>query len=220
MTQAVTCIMPTAGRRAFLPRAIALYQAQDYPAKCLLIVEDGSDNADCVPDDQAIRYVHLEGARRTIGQKRNIAAGLADSPLIAHWDDDDWHHPRRLSIQIAAMRATGARLCGMDRLVFFDGEKAWLYRSDDPNFLAGGSLIYERALWHEQQFEHRSNGEDTLFCRAALGRDVKIAKVANEKLYVARVHAGNTVPKNTKDQQWAGFDAVRVKRWVGAEWTA
>ena len=220
----VTCICPTASRRDFLRAAIGHFSAQDYPAKRLVIVEDGRESnvdlLDVVPPGvpveflNQITYVYLDGPRRTIGEKRNRACEIAGAGLIAHWDDDDWHHPRRLSIQIAAMRAAGARLCGMDRLVFYDGAQAWLYRSDDPNFLAGGSLIYERALWRDQPFEHRSNGEDTLFVRAALGRDVKIAKVANEKLYVARVHAGNTAPKNTADRQWGGFDVQRVRRWI------
>ena len=38
----VSCVMPTANRRQWVPRAIALFLAQDYPDCELLIVDDGT----------------------------------------------------------------------------------------------------------------------------------------------------------------------------------
>lgn len=211
----VTCICPTAGRREFLRRAIALFAAQDYPRKRLLIVEDGAEhNGDLVPADIPSAYMHLGAERRTIGEKRNIACEKSPDGLIAHWDDDDWHSPKRLSAQIAAMQQENADLCGLDRLIFFDGKKAWLFQCIDANWLAGGSLIYKRSLWEAQPFERQSNGEDTTFVRTAWVRDTIITAVGDEKLYVARVHAGNSAPK-APDCQWIGYDAARVRRMIG-----
>ena len=54
----VTCIMPTADRRAFVPRAIELFLRQDYPRAELLILDDGADAIeDLVPVCDRIRYV-------------------------------------------------------------------------------------------------------------------------------------------------------------------
>ena len=93
----ISCIMPTHNRRPFVGQAIYYFLRQDYPEKELLILDDGEDAvADLVPRDERIRYVRLE-QRQSIGAKRNHACELAKGQFIAHWDDDDWMAPRRLS---------------------------------------------------------------------------------------------------------------------------
>src|SRR6266545_4002208 len=62
-THLVSCIMPTAGRRRFVPQAIGYFLRQDYPNRELVIVDDGTDNlADLLPDDARVRYVRLDRA--------------------------------------------------------------------------------------------------------------------------------------------------------------
>ena len=54
----VSCIMPSANRRGFVPLAIRGFQAQEYPNKELIIVDDGEDAVrDLVPDDDRVRYI-------------------------------------------------------------------------------------------------------------------------------------------------------------------
>ena len=68
----VSCVMPTADRRLFVPLAIRNFQSQDYTNKELVIVDDGADCvADLVPEDPQIRYVRLSGSRAS------CAAGLS-----------------------------------------------------------------------------------------------------------------------------------------------
>jgi glycosyltransferase involved in cell wall biosynthesis len=40
----VSCIVPTANRRRFVPHAIRYFLAEDYPNKELIIVGDGESN--------------------------------------------------------------------------------------------------------------------------------------------------------------------------------
>src|SRR5262249_23901876 len=92
----VSCIMPTADRRKFVPKAISYFQAQDYPNKELIIIDDGAESAvDLVPNDPLIRYIRLY-AKKTVGAKRNMACEEARGEIIAHWDDDDWMASWRL----------------------------------------------------------------------------------------------------------------------------
>src|SRR5690349_21716735 len=78
----VTSIMPTADRRAFVPRAIAQFLAQDYTNSELLIVDDGIDRiGDLVPDDPRVRYLPLE-RRMVLGAKRNLACEQARGDVI------------------------------------------------------------------------------------------------------------------------------------------
>ena len=39
----------------------------------------------------------------TLGAKLNLACDYARGEIIAHWDDDDWYAPRRLSTQVEAL---------------------------------------------------------------------------------------------------------------------
>jgi glycosyltransferase involved in cell wall biosynthesis len=92
----VTCIMPTADRRRFVPAAIRLFLEQDCEDKELVIVDDGSDRVgDIIPQHPQIRYIALP-RRIRLGAKRNLACEAARGDVIVHRDDDDWHAPWRL----------------------------------------------------------------------------------------------------------------------------
>jgi glycosyltransferase involved in cell wall biosynthesis len=124
----VSCIMPTANRRRFVPEAIRLFLAQDYPEKELVVVDDGEDSvANLIPTHRQIWYVRLD-RRQSTGAKRNLACTVARGGIIAHWDDDDWYAPWRLSYQVAEI-VRGADLCGLARMLFFDpsARRAWEY---------------------------------------------------------------------------------------------
>src|SRR5262245_2838278 len=70
-TMKVSCIMPTANRRRFVPSAIRYFVTQDYADKELVILDDGEDAiADLVPYDARIRYIR-ETPPRLIAAKRN-----------------------------------------------------------------------------------------------------------------------------------------------------
>lgn len=210
----VSCIMPTRNRTRFVARAIDCFLAQDYPRKQLVIFEEETKSFD--PDLLPWPVVYVESPEliyKSIGAKRNAMCARAKGDLIAHWDDDDWHSPQRLSTQVERMLAEGARLCGADRLVFYNGERAWLYRSVRRPWLAGGTLVYERSLWEEQPFQEVSNGEDTAFVDAACKRGAKVSVIEDPTLYVAMLHDGNTTKRNI-DAQWGGFDVERVRDWM------
>ncbi|HZK82316.1 MAG TPA: glycosyltransferase family 2 protein, partial [Humisphaera sp.] len=148
----VSCIMPTCDRRVFVPRAIAYFQRQDYPNKELIVVDDGADSiADLIPaGDERVRYVRL-AKRTTVGGKRNLACEKSESPLIAHWDDDDWHAPRRLRYQVEQLLKSQASICGLKTLLFLDTRdgRAWQYNYPDGQrgWLSGNSLLYTREFW-------------------------------------------------------------------------
>ena len=95
--------MPTFDRRSFVPQSVRYFLRQDYPAKELVIVDDGPEPvSDLLPADPRIVYHRLE-ARTVLGAKRNLACELARGSVIVHWDDDDWASPERVSVQVAAL---------------------------------------------------------------------------------------------------------------------
>jgi hypothetical protein len=208
MIPRISAIMPTADRRAFVPGAIAAFLAQAGAGDAeLLILDDGDDPVgDLVPDDPRIRYVR-ETPRRQIGDKRNRMCALARGEIIVHWDDDDWHLPDRIARQVAALESSGAQICGLDRILFLaqDGGEAWEYVwGGRERWVYGASLAYRRSYWQSRNFPHLAVGEDTRWVMQAPAAAVHA--MAENDILVARVHPGNTSPKQTRGGYYHGRD--------------
>jgi glycosyltransferase involved in cell wall biosynthesis len=214
----VTCIMPTADRRSFVPWAISDFLKQDYPSKELVIVDDGADGiADLVPDDPRITYIRLD-RRQTIGSKRNIACERASGAVIAHWDDDDWHAPCRLSVQVRELIERRASIVGLRAPLYYEPStgRAWQYvYSGMRPWLAGNSLCYTHEAWRSTRFADIDVGEDSRFVsQAARGR---LAAIADETIHVGIVHDHNVSPKRTGSSPWRPLVTGRIASIMGAD---
>jgi glycosyltransferase involved in cell wall biosynthesis len=216
----VSCIMPTADRRPWLPRGVRYFQDQDYPHAELIVVDDGADAvADLIPDDPRVRYVRL-AAGRTLGAKRNAAVEAARGDLIMHWDDDDWMAPHRIRYQVEALCETGADACGLRTMLFHrpaDG-RTWLY--DYPagrrQWVAGASLLYTRSFWRRAPFPPISVGEDTRFLWDR--QSGRVVALPDHRFYVAMIHGGNTSPKISRGAYWSNWTGD-LREVMGADLT-
>jgi glycosyltransferase involved in cell wall biosynthesis len=212
----VSCIMPTCDRRVFVGRAVAQFLAQDYPHRELIVVDDGGDSiADLLPQDPRVRLIRSAG-RMTVGEKRNRGCEAARGALVAHWDDDDWMAPHRLRYQVGELVRTGADVCGLSRLYFYDpaGRRAWqyVYPQEGRPWLAGGTLCYRKSVWHAHRFADVSEGEDTRFVWGL--RDVKLLSLDDETFYVATIHDRNTSRKRLADRRYRTVAASVVERLI------
>jgi len=210
----VSCIMPTNNRRRFVPDAIRLFQEQDYPRRELIVLDDGADAvADLMPPDPSIRYFR-EVPRRRVGYKRNTACAHARGEIIAHWDDDDWYAPWRLSYQVGELNAENAAICGLDRMLFLDeaARRAWEYRyaQGASAWVYGATFCYRRDLWQRHRFQDVNVGEDTQFVFGAGGGCVRVLPRCD--FFVGHIHPGNVSPKQTRDPRWQPrpYDDVRA----------
>jgi ADP-heptose:LPS heptosyltransferase/glycosyltransferase involved in cell wall biosynthesis/SAM-dependent methyltransferase len=215
----VSCIMPTANRRRFVPEAIRLFLAQDHPEKELLILDDGTDAiADLVPADPRIRYLR-ETRRAPIGAKRNRACEVAHGEIIVHWDDDDWYAPWRLSYQVSALQAADADACGLDRVLYRDEADSAVWEYVWPQgggaWLHGATLCYRRALWQRGGFPAVAVGEDTQFLRAH--PTARLVALPRTGFYVGRIHAANTSRKVTADPRWQRRTATELAAMTKAQ---
>src|SRR5579859_4875345 len=215
----VSCIMPTYNRRQFVPQAISYFQRQDYPNKELIVVDDGTDPvADLVPYtvDPRIHYSRL-AQRRTVGAKRNLACAQARGAIIAHWDDDDWHAPHRLSYQVEALLGADADMCGIRTLLFFDAARgqAWQYAYPEGErpWLSGSSLCYTRSFWEATRFADVDVAEDARFVWA--GRPERMVVLADNTFHVGMIHPDNVSAKRTEEPYWSPIPVDRIQRLVG-----
>lgn len=194
----VTCLCLTRNRRQWLPKAIACYLAQDYEARELLIIADGEDVRDLVPERGDIRLIHVaEGWR--IGEKRNFGASRARGGIIAHWDDDDCSAPDRLSDQAQRLSESGKAVTGYQSMVFTDGEGWWRYQGA-KDFALGTSLCYRKSWWEGHPFPSHQIGEDYEFVKMAQKHN-QIVSVNSDRM-VATIHPGNTSPRQVASREW------------------
>jgi len=199
----VSCITPTRSRRAFLPRAIELFLAQDYDARELVILDDGDDPVrDCVPDDPRIRYLRAD-AVQSVGAKRNALCREAGGEIIVHWDDDDWYPAWRVRKQVEALSRPGAAVSGSSTQYFYEPStgRAWRYQYwGKAPFLTGATLAYWKLTWKDCPFEDVQEGEDTRFVRAIARH--KVVDLGLPSLCVGTVHHGNASPKLPAAPGW------------------
>jgi glycosyltransferase involved in cell wall biosynthesis len=182
-----------------LPKAIQCFLEQTYENRELLIVADGEDVRDLVPNDERIRLVHIEEGRR-IGDKRNFGAALARGEIIAHWDDDDWSGPGRLADQVDRMVQAEKAVTGYHSMRFTDGIKSWLYSGGDQ-YAVGTSLCYRKDFWEKNPFPAKQVGEDGDFVRVARQQKQLVTTPAGELMF-ASIHPGNSSPRQLTGSQW------------------
>jgi hypothetical protein len=213
----VTCIMPTANRRAFVPRAIRLFLAQTYENRELVIVDDGSDAVrDLVPLDDRVRYIRLE-RRRTVGEKRNIACREATGSIIVHWDDDDWSAPTRLEYQVGDLERDGAAVAGLSAVYYLDpsGPRAFQYRYPRAarRWVAGNTLCYRRAHWEKHHFADVDVGEDARFVWK--DRSARLLCHADPNFFVATIHSSNVAKKHVEHRFWHPVPLATIREIMG-----
>lgn len=195
----VSCLMPTSGRPELAARAARCFLDQDHPRRELVVVgEDTAALREALPCDDRIRLIAV-AARRSIGALRNIACGHAKGELIAHWDDDDWHGPQRLSRQIAPLVADVADVTALRDVLFLDVAtgRFWrctpqLHRRIFRRDVHGGTLVYRKAIWDRGvRYPDTSLAEDAAFLdRAVLGGS-RLRGMLAEDLFVYVRHSSN-----------------------------
>src|SRR5690348_11063690 len=110
----ISCLTVTQeGRLNSLAFAISDFARQTERDRELVIVHDGGGAfherviATARRHETAeIRVVHVPASSRsTLGALRNASLEAARGDYVCQWDDDDRHHPRRLEVQMEALRA-------------------------------------------------------------------------------------------------------------------
>lgn len=102
----VSCIMPTYGRRKYVNESVAMFLAQDYEPKELLIGNDCPGQT-LWADLPGVRVINYPERASSLGAKRNDLIQRARGKYIAVWDDDDIYMPWRLKLSVQEIEAAG-----------------------------------------------------------------------------------------------------------------
>jgi len=193
-SDSVACLCVTYRRLPFLKQAIQCFMQQTHAARKLVIVH-GDDDPEtsrflaAEVNDPRILCVPVESTRRIpLGELRNISVRHAGTPLVAQWDDDDWHAPRRLELQVKALRkARQADACILQRWMIFDARSRKVYLSTSRYWEA--SIV----AWREKlpEYPPLRRSEDTAVVDQLVRRNA-VALLDRPELYIYTFHGGNT----------------------------
>lgn len=221
MNPLVTCVTPTANRRAHIPTAIKCFLNQDYDNLEMIILDNGTDRvADLIPNDPHILYVPIDQQFVSLGEKRNFINAMAKGEYIVNWDDDDWSAPTRVSRQVLPLIAdSNLQVSGSSQLYYFtfnlqpQNTKAFIYKSPEkPNWL--GAIAYPKAVWNSFRYdENPQTGEDTRFQYKTPPNSRH--DVQDPSLFVCGIHLKNDSPKNTQGTGWGEIPWQKVTKVMG-----
>jgi len=190
MKPLISCVLVTRDRPGFFRQALRCFGAQDYPAKELVVVDDGDTPVGAMCDGVAgVTYVRLPKPTPT-GTKLNLGIETARGDILQKLDDDDYYAPRFLSTaaaRLARARTPDALVCWCCFAVLIAGDPK-LYFSGH-GWKTGGTLCFRRALWRRHRFRDLYASSDTWFIR---DNDPPIARVCAPDQYLVVRHGANT----------------------------
>ena len=105
----ITCLCPTHGRFSLLRELLSSFLSQTYEPKYLIILNDAPvkidqatwDDGSPIPDVLVVNADEL----MNLNDKRQALLERAETPLVAHFDDDDLYLPWHLSEAVHALIA-------------------------------------------------------------------------------------------------------------------
>lgn len=207
----VSCLMVTANRKQLMRRSILGFKNQTYPNKELVVVDDGQQDLEEVlkelPSSQ-LTYLKLKSKPgNTLGKLRNRSLDEADGEYLVQWDDDDWYHPDRISIQAGFLNKGYDACCISGSLMHLDEEPYMLhpYVGYLPEGIPG-SIMHriDKAI----RYPHTRRAEDTVYLKEWMKKRYVQINSDYAHLFIRCYHGNNTWEKdhflrrirnNTKD---------------------
>ena len=191
----VSMILTTRDRPRFLRIALACYAHQTYPARELIVVDDG----DQAPADAGAitavggRLIRVEPGTR-LGTKLNHGVSAARGALCQKMDDDDWYGPRFLETMMATRKEQQTDVCRpalsfLMPFLFFE-LAPWEIRSSIPNNIPGATLLFEHDDWERRPFRNLPRDEDVWFFLDQLRAGSITIPVRAVETYLAVRHHG------------------------------
>ena len=159
----ISCVMPTYGRPDFVNESVAMFLAQDYPHKELIVLND-CPGQEFAGNLAGVRFINCTASFATLGENRNACIEAARGALIAVWDDDDIYLPWRLSFSLREMQKHRTR--------FYRAAEFWAYWGDAslhdnqsvPGWVNHPNTLFSKARWRDVGgYPAQGVGEDCEF---------------------------------------------------------
>ncbi|WP_146393485.1 glycosyltransferase [Allorhodopirellula solitaria] len=159
----VSAIMPTFGRPELVGESVAMFLAQDYPRKELVILND-CDGQIFRFDHPQVTIVNQSQRYATLGEKRNACIEIAKGEVIAVWDDDDVYLPWRFSDAVSEMLSRKAAFYRPSEFWAYWGAASLHDNQSTPGWVSHGFCCFTKKLWETVGgYPQQSLGEDAVF---------------------------------------------------------
>lgn len=195
----VSCLMVTANRKHLMRRSILCFKNQKYASKELVIIDDGEqdlgDALEILPASE-LKYIKLEKKPdNTLGKLRNRSLDEADGDFLIQWDDDDWYHPERISVQAETLVEGFDACCLSGALMHLDEEPYMQhpYVGYLPDGIPGS--IMHRAD-SSIRYPHTRRAEDTVFLKQWMEKRYLQLPNKYSHLFIRCYHGANTWEKD------------------------
>lgn len=179
-------------RRALSQIAIECFLQQTHPQRQLVIVNHSDEPFGL--DDRRIKELLVQRPP-TLGELRNIGLDAADGDLIVTWDDDDWHAPERIAVQVDGWRATGGAVI-LGCYLACDVLTGEAYVRSCRHYSCGGCcgvILFPRT---DFRYPPLDKGEDTEFAKSFAGIGRLTVLENDPLLYFRTYHGTNTWSRN------------------------
>ncbi|PZD96530.1 glycosyltransferase family 2 protein [Paenibacillus sambharensis] len=183
-THAGVSIITATNRPQFMHALFENYNRQTYKNKELIVILN-KDTAALHNYFQSARHIpntriYQVPEHLSLGSCLNYGASLANYPLIAKFDDDDYYASHYLTESVQAMQRTNADIVGKRaHYMYLHGSKTLLLRYYNKEncyapLVQGATLLIRRSVLNKVRFPNRNNGECVAFCTACRAKGFKI----------------------------------------------
>ena len=172
----VSCLCVTESRPEFWPWLWWSFAKQDYENRELVVVDSSPHPLVRDHADPRVRVVTAVPGT-SVAVKRNLALREARGSVVAWFDDDDWQHPRRLSLLVGAL-SCGPAIAGSTRSWFVHATGRSARRYDAKLGVIFNGLAASTTAIGDLRFdEHKRRAADTSWVRALTAGDGGVAVV-------------------------------------------
>lgn len=200
----ISCVCITRGKPAFLKRAVLCFLFQTYMNKELVIIFEDDDEStksflkdEVFPDNVKIFEIGSK-PKLTLGDLRNIGISKSLGNYICQWDDDDWFHSERLSLQYSSLVGSGKKGSILTHWSIFDSVKTRVFLSHKRNW--EGSILCEKDTLTRFKYLDVWRGEDTAVIDGLLEENLLLQLDNLPHLYIYIWHKNNTWSENHFDE--------------------
>ena len=197
MRQPLVSVIIATRRPGFVAGILGMMAAQTYRPVELLLVLNLQTPADLPVKardacrDAGARVVQASPTA-TLGECLNVGIAASRGELLAKVDDDDVYGPEYLAEAVEALLTGRGDVIGKaEQYVYLAAERELLVRYpgasglDGQNDLAGGTLLFPRALGLDPGFPPLSIAEDTTFLDTCAARGLRLY-ATSRRHYVRR----------------------------------
>lgn len=193
----ISCLCISYKRAHYLKGAIECFLQQTYPEKELVVVHNINDletvNLLRSKAHSQITAVGLipNGKHFSIGELRNIAIESSTGNYVCTWDDDDWHHPKRLDTQFKGLDKFKKNASLLTKILMYDKTRNLAYLSLDRCW--ENTIMVERKFLddHGIRFQHINRAEDYYLINELIRHNC-IYPMMEPTLYIYQATGTNT----------------------------